>query len=356
MYPEAKMIQAMKIWKLPKEKEDMFAALCDSGEYFATEKIDGYLYMFERTENYKYLFSRTISKKTGYLSEKGDNVPHIMGALDCLPPGTILVGEIYYPGKTSKDVTTIMGCLPQLAVKRQENNPIHYYIHDILAYNGEDLLSTPALERYEKLALIWERYQLDEYPFLRLAQKVEDNIVEYTAVILSQGGEGVVLKKNTAPYTPDKRPAWDTIKVKQMDTIDLICVGVCEPTKEYTGKEYASWEFWENINTGEKTNENHCIEKDWIAITKPYYYSWKTAMEIGAYDDNGEIVKLGTVSSGLTDEDRQEMATHPEKYLNNVFEFSCMSIDKKEHTLRHPRLIKRREDKNPSDCKISEIF
>ena len=91
-------------------------------------------------------------------------------------------------------------------------------------------------------------------------------------------------------------------------------------------------------------------------VTKPYYFGWKTAMKIGAFDDSGKLVEIGTVSSGLTDEDREKMATHPEEYLTTVFEFSCMSLDKKEHTLRHPRIVKKRDDKSAKDCKISEIF
>jgi len=33
-----------------------------------------------------------------------------------------------------------------------------------------------------------------------------------------------------------------------------------------------------------------------------------------------------------------------------------MSVDKKEHSIRHGFFLKFRDDKNPSDCLISEIF
>ena len=33
--PEAQCIQAMKIWKLPDGKENMFPQVCNSGDYFA---------------------------------------------------------------------------------------------------------------------------------------------------------------------------------------------------------------------------------------------------------------------------------------------------------------------------------
>ena len=40
--PEAQCIQAMKIWKLPDGKENMFPQVCNSGNYFAELKKDGY--------------------------------------------------------------------------------------------------------------------------------------------------------------------------------------------------------------------------------------------------------------------------------------------------------------------------
>ena len=42
MYPEALIIEPMKINKIPKGKEDIFPSLCESGEYFAQLKKDGY--------------------------------------------------------------------------------------------------------------------------------------------------------------------------------------------------------------------------------------------------------------------------------------------------------------------------
>ena len=118
MYEDALIIEPMKINHIPKGKEHMLSSLCESGEYFCQLKKDGYWYMFERTENNYYLFSRNKSVTTGTLSEKSANVPHIMDVLKHLEPGTILIGEIYYPGKRSEDVTPIMGSLPEKAIER----------------------------------------------------------------------------------------------------------------------------------------------------------------------------------------------------------------------------------------------
>lgn len=371
LYPEAEnlMIEPMLIWKLPAGKESMLSEVCSNGEYFLEEKIDGAFYQFVKTENHSYLFGRTVSKLSGILTEKSDNVPHLKEALSCLPAGTILIGEIYVPGGTSKDTVSIMGCLPALAIKKQEKEPIHYYVHDIIAYDTVNLIDSPADLRYKILSAIWEKHNLNQYSFLRLATRIDEDMEAEISRILKSGGEGVVLKKKDYPYTPGKRPAWSTIKVKQMDSIDLICTGFCDATKEYTGKELATWEYWEE--RGEQSQDG---EYTWLLsegryyedylhnphiyrpVTKPYFLGWKTAIRIGAYNDKGELVDLGTVSSGLTDDNKREMTENPDLWLGHVVALDCMQIDKKEHTLRHPVFKCKREDKDAKDCVISEIF
>ena len=360
------MIQPMLIWTLPANKKDKLSEICASGEYFAEEKIDGALYQFCRTDKGNYLFGRTVSVKNGLLTNKIDNVPHIDSALSCLPCGTVIVGEIYVPGGTSKNVTSIMGCLPAEAIKRQDKQgKIKYYLHDMIFYNGEDMRSWGAEARYQKLVEAWDEFHLEQFDFLRLAESFDTGIEERLSQILAAGGEGIVLKKKDAPYSEGKRPAWATIKCKQMDTIDLVCTRAIEATKEYTGKELETWPYWQ-----ERSELNQNGEYTWLSsegqyyedylhnphiyrpVTKPYFYGWKTAIGIGAYDDEGNLKEIGTVSSGLTD----EMRAHLDDYVGKVVALQCMSIDRKEKTLRHPIVKAWRDDKNAAECKLSEVF
>ena len=360
------MIQPMLIWTLPANKKDKLSEICASGEYFAEEKIDGALYQFCRTDKGNYLFGRTVSVKNGLLTNKIDNVPHINSALSCLPCGTVIIGEIYIPGGTSKNVTSIMGCLPVEAIKRQDKQgKIKYYLHDMIFYNGEDMRSWGAEARYQKLVEAWNEFHLEQFDFLRLAESFDTGIEERLSQILAAGGEGIVLKKKDAPYSEGKRPAWATIKCKQMDTIDLVCTRAIEATKEYTGKELETWPYWQ-----ERSERNQNGEYTWLSsegqyyedylhnphiyrpVTKPYFYGWKTAIGIGAYDDEGNLKEIGTVSSGLTD----EMRAHLDDYIGKVVALQCMSIDRKEKTLRHPIVKAWRDDKNAAECKLSEVF
>lgn len=384
--PGADCVPAMKIWKLPDGKENMFPELCNNGDYFAELKKDGYWYQFEKTDKNSYLFSRNVSTSTGILTEKLANVPHIKAALDSLPIGTILIGEIYYPGKTSKDVTRIMGCLAPEAIKRQETNGlIHFYLHDIIKYNNVDIKNEGAWNRYLVLKAVWNKFSLGSYDFMELAEAITENIQEETAAALANGEEGMVLKKKDVGYFPDKRPAWSSIKIKKMDYVDAICIGYCDATKDYTGKELSSWEYWEK---GTATyydcfEEDHCFAgynwelvkgncyqdynyskacswnrdlTQYRPVTKPYFYGWKTAIKIGAVDKDGTIKEIGTIASGLNDELREDFVKNPKYYMNKVVSIQCMEKDCKEHTLRHGFFKGFRDDKDWSDCTLDSIF
>lgn len=384
LYPQAGdlMWSPMLMWKLPSNKQYMFEEVCANGEYFGSLKKDGACYQLVKTQDYEYLFGRTVSRTTGLLTEKIANVPHIQEVAKSFPPRTVIVTEIYYPGKTSRNTTAIMGCLPDLAISRQKNNPIHAYCHDILYYDGVDLRNAGALDRYKILKAIWEKHNLGEQDFMELAEPIFDNIYEACMRALANGEEGLVLRKKTAPWTPDKRPAWDTIKMKKMDSADLVCTSLYDATVEYSGKldlgenycgtEAKQWPYWavfKNIPMGESstlsfvemvpTDTQKVIRSPEFVtkpVTKGFYYGWKTAMGIGGLDENGKLVEVGTVSSGLTDEDCENMSKHPDDYIGHVFHFNCMEKSSKDRTMRHASLIGRREDKNANECLLQEEF
>ena len=146
------------------------------------------------------------------------------------------------------------------------------------------------------------------------------------------------------------------LKAKQVDNIDAVIIGFKDPTMEYTGKEIETWQYW-ITNAGTLVPIGfHYGENDVIPVTKHYYLGWKNAIEIGAYDNNGQLKSIGTIASGLTDFMREDMSLHPEKYLDKVCEIQCMMKDNKEQTLRHGFFLRIREDKNANECKLFDIF
>ena len=345
LYPEAKMYSAMKI---NKGTDELLKKVCESGTAFGQIKKDGYWYQFEKHEHYSYLFSRSASTVTKLQSEKSANVPHIMEALSVLPKDTILIGEIYYPGGSSKTVTTIMGCLPKKAIERQNGKSglIHYYIHDIIMFNGLDFVKNKVsnYDRYRILQKIFEKYNLAN-DYIELAEAWTDDLYSRVGTALAAGEEGMVIKVNDGIYEPDKRPL-TMLKAKKVDFIDAIIIGFEEPTKEYYGKEIQNWNYWIQNENGQP-----------IAVTKPYYMGWHNSrIKIGAYDNKGTIVEIGTIHSGISDEMKEDMTNNPNKYLNKVCSIQCMELDKKEHTIRHGFFKYMRDDKDIIDCQIEDIF
>ena len=340
LYPESYQIPVMKYASKISDQQAQLAF--NSGQWLGQEKKDGALYQLEKTKSgYVYLFSRSISKKTGELAEKSDNFPHIkQWAFENLPNETVIVGEIYVVGGHSNDVTKLSGCLPQNAINRQfkmdnYGGPAHYYMFDVLYWNGEPLLNKGFENRAKYLD------NLNGIEYIEIAKTIDSNFEEELQKIFSAGGEGMVFKKKDCPYRAGMRATTrQAFKWKEhMDNLDFICIGLEDPVREYTGKEIETWPYWE----------------DDIAVTKPYYYHWKNAMRVGVYKNN-EIIEIGRVASGFTDEMRADMAVHPEKYLEQVVEISCMSVDKKAGTFRHPVFCQMRYDKNPKECLWEEIF
>ena len=333
---------------------------CDDGTWFGQLKKDGALYMYVKgTNGENYLFGRTVSKKTGLLTEKAANVPHIIEAFNNIPNGTIILGEIYYPGKTSKDVVSIMGCLPQKAIERQKGayGYIHYYIYDCLCYDNKSLLKYNNWTRYQVIQRVYAK-DIIKSEEIELAAATTENLYAAVGQALANGEEGMVFKKKTALYEPGKRPQ-TMLKAKQVDYIDAFIIGFKDPEFWYTGKEIESWPYWIGTDDHEERLSigSHYGELCAMPVTKHYYYGWKNAIEIGAYDTNsGDIVSIGTIASGLTDELRKDFAENPDKYFNRVVSIQCMSKDNKEKTLRHGFFVKFHDEKQAKDCKLEDIF
>lgn len=373
LYPNSRQIPVMKYCAQP--SQSMVDQAFTSGEWIMQEKVDGALYMVEKTIDGKvYMFSRTVSKVTRELAEKSGNFPHIaQWAEDNLPNDTILIGELYVISGHSNDVTKLSGCKSTNAIARQfttnaYGGPLHYYIFDIIYYNGEDLQNKTTIERLGYLNKI--KSAVESEPFVEIAEVYYDNFEQHLNDIFARGGEGAVFKKKNCPYRAGKRSTGSQMfKWKEhLDSIDLVCIDVEEPVRKYTGKEIENWKYWLKCTNQDENGVVHWEHEEglhyqdyqdnpefWEPITKPYFYGWKNAISLGAYQD-GELVYVGRVASGLTDEDRADMAENSQDWIGSVIEIECMSLNKVDHTIRHPVFIRRRDDKDATDCLLQEIF
>lgn len=357
---EIKDLKPMSYWAFPGgSSANQKKRLADAFKknYILTLKRDGALYRAIIEEDGMLLQSRTISRTTGEFVEKQDRVPAIMEALKVFPKGTVLMGEICFPlefGNTiSSDVVGIMGCNADKAIARQELTPVNFYIFDVLMYGGEPWYDKPYKKRIEKvqemakLAVGKER--------LEFAKPIYEDLEMTVQNYLSNGWEGGVLMKADAAYDFGKRPAWTSIKIKQStDTIDLVVMETTPPNKEYTGKYPASHQYWENQKTGELVEGNFYAHGGYTAVSVNYFRKLPGGLKLGAYYGKN-LIEVCRIAN-LTDELRNILDTDPSVIIGKVVEVSAMMVDIEKKSLRHPKLVKIREDKNPEECKYSEIF
>ena len=356
-------LEVQKYWSFPKsykgDPKTETKNMIFSGDYVGAEKIDGALYIFVKDEDGNMgLYGRSRGVD-GEFSQKIEWVPHLHEFFNSLPNGTCLLGEIYLPSKPgSRYVTTIMGCLVDKAIARQETEKLHYYVFDILAWDGENLLKRNIENRLDYLEKeIREEIIVSFEDYVEVANYYEGKeLWTVLQTALSRGGEGIVITKKGTCYQPGKRPARQTLKIKKeiQNTIDCFFTGrASAPTRLYTGKEIESWMYWEDISTGEKILGNKFKEYSkglpYEPVTKPYYFNWAGSLEIGLVKNN-MIVPIGTIS-GVTDEIKADW----KKYEKQVIEVAAMEIFSDTKALRHAKMIQFRPDKTWKECSWEQL-
>lgn len=358
---------AMKYWSFPstwdKEKRRTeLNSILYSGNYIASEKKDGYWERIIKDDNGN-LFMCPRNKGVNGVINKIDWVPHLHDYFKNLPNGTCLIGEVYLPQKTSRHITSILGCLKDKALERQLKDKLRFYIFDILAYNGETLYNLSIIERINILYKVLNKIN---HPYIDLAEywDTPDEIHENWLNILAAGGEGVVLTQKNYPYEFGKRTARKTLKLKKEleDEIAVILTGNWkEPLRNYTGKYLETHPYWENEMTGKKVHATmkEIVNLDsYTPITKGRFYGWAGSIEIGVYsEEQKKIVPIGYLS-GLTEEVKAGIVTENNKYKNRIADIQCMEIDYSGDvpTLRHARFMGFRDDLTIEDATWSKAF
>ena len=129
-----------------------------NNEYIATEKHDGEWAMFIFQDSDKLLIRSRSKGVNGSYGDFTAKLPHIVEIMkNVLPEHTVLLGEICYPAakSTSRDVGTILRCLPAKAIERQKDHPLYVNLFDVLFWNGKDFTKTPYEDRIDFLLTIF---------------------------------------------------------------------------------------------------------------------------------------------------------------------------------------------------------
>lgn len=405
--------------------------------YFIEEKFDGtraLVYFlsqmtvddegeFDGEVGFCRVFSRRISKKTNFYVENTDSLPHIREIDVSDLGGTILDGEMFIDGLPFKEVSSTLNCLWDKAVERQiEKGFVTFHAFDIIFYKGIDLRKLPLERRKEYLHLAVEEANspyIKEVEYFECGKEIDADVYSevmkrismmnedpyfdsleddkdtfphlyecwkkhkpltpraYYELIVSTGGEGLIVKPKSGKYLHKR--GWEYSKIKKFLTREMIVIGFNEPTKEYTGKDVRKWGFWVEKDTNKRVQGNFYGDKKYIPVTKFYYYNQvgnlllgvlisveefnsipknkrgATYMpshicpELSEYDISHLIMEV-CECAGFDDDTREYFTRNKDKMVGSVVEVKANEIFKDSGKLRHPRYMRQRFDKEPEQC------
>lgn len=361
--------EPMKYWSLGaslsrEQKTEKINWAIENGSYAAAEKYDGDLCRIIWDEGEVLAQSRTLSKKTGEYGDLTGKLLFIENIKNAFSDTTVLLGEVYLPGGTAKEAGSVLRCLDEKAIARQKDSPIRYYIFDCLMYEGEDLTQSPMIGRIKYLKLAAEKINSPLVGYAKYFEAKPETFYDHLSEIFTKGGEGVVLYKTTMKPCQGRTSAWETIKVKKELEVEADCfiIGTEPPAQDYTGKEIASWQYWENTKTMEKLCGSYYLDYynggTLRPITKSYYNGWAGSIRCGVYDNRGNIVELCKCAN-LTEDLMEALKDNYEYFHHHPIKVDAMSLSTDKngcYSLRHPKLTALRDDIDESDCLLSKII
>lgn len=355
--------EPMKYWSYPssytKDKKAETRNMIFSGDYIGAIKVDGYYERLIKDEDGNCFMVARSKNVSGDAVEKLAWVPHIIPFMESLPNGTVLLSECYLPGNEgSKKITSLLGCLKDKCIARQEKGQkLHFYIFDVMAWDGNDFTKNPFEQRIDFLCDISYSYSISEY--IEWAQYYEgEELWNNLQSALADGREGMVIMRKDAPVYFKRTPARVSLKIKKelRETIDCFFTGrAAAPKRDYQGKEIENWPYWCDQETSERLPVgNHYYEafmegKPYIPVTKPFYFHWAGSVEIGVVDEYGNPMPIGYLS-GVTDDIKE----HYKEYRKRVIEIGAMELNDT-GGLRHAKMLGWRDDKTWEECSFSQL-
>lgn len=196
-------------------------------------------------------------------------------------------------------------------------------IFDSPRWQGVDISDKDVITRFEILRdyrattkYADERFpQIDIVQSTRIRGKADFRFIKSIfRYVVEKGGEGCVIKLASSKYTCGKRNP-EQWKMKKYLTKDYIVMGFTESTAS-------------------------TYVKQGMTVA---------AIKCGLYI-GGEVKEVGAVS-GFPFDMRKEFSDNPDKYIGRVCEVGGFEIFKS-GAMRHPMLLRFRNDRKPEDCTI----
>lgn len=274
-----------------------------SGLYIAEDKSDGHYSTFLNAR------SRAHARGAVFVSRncKRQSSPELESLI--LPEGLVVAGEL--------GIGT-----PAALKKRAEIGHEFFVTHRILQTPDflvgrypQDATKLNEIEQRQLLEVIWKELDPHITARFQLVPRYTENFSRHYFRILSEGGEGLILKSISPEYDTTFKPGsrsqhW--IKVKKMLTVDMVITSITlSDAKTFRDRRMAG-----SFSCGMFVN----------GVLKP-------------------LTCVGTMDHSI----RLQLGSSPEKFIGRVVEVGAFE-QFESGALRHPWLIALRDDKEAHEC------
>lgn len=315
--------------------EKFLTKLFEENYCIAQPKYDGERMLIHIVDGKIYCTSRRISKKTERFMENQDRLPVLQQICDKRPElqslgYTVIDCECY--ADNWSEAASVLHSLPARAVELQKTIKIRFAVFDCLWYDGVDLTESNYSERstyaedvvnffdYNMLHFVdimsydvfENKFVIRKFGTAGATRITNDNWKAAMQVALDNGFEGIVVKSLDLRYY-DKAAL---LKCKKFETVDVVVYDYVPGKGKYTG------------TVG--------------------------ALKVGYFDpETTNTVHISNVNCS-TDAERDAWRDNWLAWKYTVIEILCQEVT--DRSLRHPRYVRRREDKDYKMCTKDTIF
>lgn len=320
----------------------------ESPDWVAEEKIDGVrmLIVYNSNENKFHFFSRNNSVQT-YLPQDYHDTIYVTSNGFSYPDSFVLDCEVI---STDPEAETNIRCLTQLqstaailalnpedSIQVQKRSPLKFIVFDCL-FDKDRIIDTPWTNRHNhaaKLASILKNagFCCDINPVVENTDKYPDAKRDFFDRIVSNNGEGVVLKNRNAVYHATSSRTIDCVKVKR-STADTLTRDLDAFITDYV------------VGKDDTRNENMVVgfvfsvkmeKDDGTIVTHPIAVCSNVSdfikEDATAFDENGNI-------------------TLNKEYYGRVATVQGQNISSRQLRLTHSTIQVWRFDKSADNCEV----
>ncbi len=321
---------------------------------------------YQKEKNIIKLFSRNLEDMTQMFPEIVASVVEQIKAKE-----VILEGEIVaYNPKTGVSIPfqqTMQRKRKYDIEKKVLEVPVRVYCFELLLCDGVDYIAKPYLERKKKLKEIIKEDKVLFYAREHIVDR-EQLIEDFFEKSISEGYEGIIAKRLDGVYQAGVR-GWNWIKFKKgmsrrlMDTFDVLVMGYTYGEGKRTSfgvGQFLTGVFDENkdkfvtltkIGTGltdEQFRQFKKRIKNLEIKEKPANYQVDKLLEADVWLKPSLVVEVGA------DEITRSQVHTCGRIMGPSKSGSAQEVKTAGYALRFPRLIRFRDDKNPSEITTVE--